>query len=352
MDQQIVRKRRGRNRPQQTTGILVRTINDARGIAEPLERYGELLSGQIVGLYNAIHGLSPASRHVLARLKQLFHESEGLPATAKILLRPEYQWRYGFNHQTIYRRAPGTARLLLQMGVYDQAALAWSSASRMVQGGTNPHQGPSEHDAALSLIMSSLEISIRQCPELSFITHTEIIKNASAEARCSPKPLSMPIGMLAHEFAPDRRVEIAGAHVKPDAMFGIKYPPAGDPDYRFFALEYDRSTEDVEPSKNLARSSWLRKLLAYSGVSDGPVPRYTSYLKIPNLLVLCLFSDRARMANVMRVAERCTTDSQQFLFKTIPPVDPFLNSASLSQLLDEPWERIGGFFNIRRLERR
>jgi hypothetical protein len=352
MDQQIVRKRRGRNRPQQTTGVLVRTINDARGIAEPLERYGELLSGQIVGLYNAIHGLPATSRHVLARLKQLFHETEGLPATAKILMRPEYQWRYGFNHQTVYRRAPGTARLLLQMGLYDQTALAWAGASRMVQGGTDPHHGPSEHDAALSLIMSSLEISIRACPDLSFITHVEIIKNASAEAKQSPKPLSIPIGTLAHEFAPERRVEIAGAHVKPDAMFGIKYPPGDDPDYRFFALEYDRSTEDVEPSKNLARSSWLRKLLAYSAVSGGPVPRYTSYLKIPNLIVLCLFSDRARMVNVMRLVERCATDPRQFLFKTIQPVHQFLTSAPLPQLLDEPWERIGGSFNISRLERR
>ena len=352
MDQQTVRKRRGRNRPQQTTGILVRTINDARGIAEPLERYGELLSGQVVGLYNAIHGLPATSRHVLARLKQLFHETEGLPATVKILLRPEYQWRYGFNHQTVYRRAPGTARLLLQMGLYDQASLAWAGASRVVQGGSEARQAPADHDAALSLVMSSLEIDIRRCLDLSFITHIEIIKNASAEAKRSAKPLSIPIGTLAHEFTSERRIEIAGARLKPDAMFGIKYPPVNDPDFRFFALEYDRSTEDVEPTKNLARSSWLRKILAYAAISDGPSPRYTSYLKIPNLLVLCLFSDRTRMQNVMRLVERCATDSQQFLFKTIQPVDPLLNSAPIPQLLDEPWERIGGSFNIRTLERR
>jgi hypothetical protein len=52
---------------------------DARGIAEPLERYGELIASQIVGLCNAVHGLPCTSRHALARLKQLFHESEGLP---------------------------------------------------------------------------------------------------------------------------------------------------------------------------------------------------------------------------------------------------------------------------------
>lgn len=352
MEQLLIRKRRGRNRSQQTTGVLVRTINDARGIAEPLERYGELLSGQIVGLYNAIHGLPPTSRHVLARLKQLFHETEGLPSTGKILSRPEYQWRYGFNHQTVYRRAPGAARLLLQMDVYDQAALAWSGASRVVQVGTDLRQGPSDHDAALSLIMSSLEISIRRCANLCFISHIDIIKNASAQAKGSPRPLSVPVGTLAHEFASKHRAEIAGAYLKPDAIFGIKYPPADDPDYRFFALEYDRSTEDVEPTKNLARSSWLRKVVAYSAISDGPNPRYTSYLKIPNLFVLCLFSDRTRMQNVMRVVERYATQSQQFLFKTIRPVDPLFGSVSLPQLADEPWERIGGVLNIRNLEGR
>jgi hypothetical protein len=43
----------------------------------------------------------------------------GLPATGKILIRPEYQWRYGYNHQTIYRRAPGTTRFLLGAGIHD-----------------------------------------------------------------------------------------------------------------------------------------------------------------------------------------------------------------------------------------
>ena len=42
------RQRRARSRAQKTTGVVVRTINDARGIAEPLERYGELLTCQII----------------------------------------------------------------------------------------------------------------------------------------------------------------------------------------------------------------------------------------------------------------------------------------------------------------
>ena len=50
METHTERKRRPRNRAQKTTGVIVKTINDARGIAEPLERYGELLTCQVIGL--------------------------------------------------------------------------------------------------------------------------------------------------------------------------------------------------------------------------------------------------------------------------------------------------------------
>jgi hypothetical protein len=63
MELQTERQRRPRTRAQKTTGVVAKTINDARGIAEPLERYCELLACQIVALYNAIHGLPmPLSR--------------------------------------------------------------------------------------------------------------------------------------------------------------------------------------------------------------------------------------------------------------------------------------------------
>jgi hypothetical protein len=299
-----------------------------------------------------VHGLPATSRHTLARLKQLFHESEGLPATRKILLRPDYQWRYGYNHQTIYRRAPGTGLFLFGSGIYDKHAFGWATSTRIVQISADPRQAPSDHDAALSLVMASLEIAIRQCRDLRFITHLDIVRNASAQAQRAANPLTIPVPALAHTFQGGRSVDLADIHLKPDALFGIQYPPADDPDFRFFALEYDRSTEDVEPTKNLLRSSWLRKVLSYSTVSQPPSPLYETYLKVPNLLVLCIFSDASRAARVMRVVEAHASCPEQFLFKTIVPVDPLLNAASLPQLLHDPWLRVGGTFNIRTLEER
>ena len=131
-------------------------------------------------------------------------------------------------------------------------------------------------------------------------------------------------------------------HVKPGSLFGIDY--GGD--HKFFAVEFDRSTEDVEPTKNLVRASWLRKILSYSASAAKPKPIYETYFKVPNLLVLCIFSDATRMAHVMRLAKAHATYPSQFRFKTIAPVDPLLNAATLPQLVTEPWQRVGGTFNL------
>lgn len=319
---------------------------DARGIAEPLERYGELLSRQIVALYNAVHELPTRSTHTLDRLTALFHESEQLSSTNKILIRPEYQWRYGYNHQAIYRLAPGTGRFLHAQGLYDAATIRWANATRIVQLSHDPWQQPSDHDSALSLVMSSIEIAIRRIPALRFITHLDIVRHASPEAQNAHSPLSIPLPRLQYTFPSRATVSLPRVLVKPDAMFGIEYSDR----HKFFALEFDRSTEDIEPSKNLMRASWLRKVLTYSAISQKPKPIYETYLRLPNLLVLCVFCDSRRMAHVMRLVKAHATYPNQFLFKTIRPIDPLLNGANLPELATEPWLRIDGEFNLTGIE--
>jgi hypothetical protein len=319
-------------------------MHDARGIAERLNRYGELLACQIVGLYNAIHGLPDTSDHCRARLGHLFHESEGLPASAKILIRPSYQWRYGYNHQTIYRTAPGTSRFLYSRGLYDDLTIRWANTTRIVPVTADAGQPPSDHDAALSLVMSSIEIDVRRTKGIEFISHLDIVKNASTEARNAPSPLSIPIPEISHTFGTNQAT-LKGIHLRPDALFGVVFAGQDGPDFEFFALEYDRSSEDVEPTKSLLRASWLRKILAYAALSGRPAPIYETYLKVPSLAVLCLFSDRTRMANVMAVVER-HGGRARFLFKTIPPVDPLLRNSTIPLLFSAPWHSADGAVNL------
>jgi hypothetical protein len=98
--------------------------------------------------------------------------------------------------------------------------------------------------------MSSIEIEIRRSKRLRFATHLEVIKNASAQAQEADSPLSIPFVELAHTFPTGKSVSLKNGYVKPDALFGIAYPPADDPDYRFFALEYDRG--------HVVRSAFVR----------------------------------------------------------------------------------------------
>lgn len=352
MDMLAQRRRRPRSRPQKTTGVVVPTAHDARGIAEPLERYGELLACQIVALYNAIHDLPERSDHSRARLVRLFHEAEGLPQTSQLLSRPEYQWRYGYNHQTVYRRAAGAGRLLGSFGLYDDQMLAWVNACRVVAITADPGREPPLHDAAASFVMSSIEIGIRRTPALQFISHVEVIGNASEEAKTAQSPLSIPVPALSHNFASDRTATLQNSYLRPDALFGVRYPPEHDPDFAFFALEYDRGTEDVEPAANLGRSSWLRKTLSYSAICAPSAAIHVRYLKVPALFVLCVFQDERRMANVMQLVARVAQDPRLFLFKTIPTVDPLRTTTPAVGLVFEPWRRVSGAADIRALYER
>jgi hypothetical protein len=58
------------------------------------------------------------------------------------------------------------------------------------------------------------------------------------------------------------------------------------------------------------------------------------------------------MAHVMRLTKAHAIYPAQFLFKTIAPVDPLLNATTLLHLASEPWQRIGGPFNLLTTEER
>ena len=81
-------------------------------------------------------------------------------------------------------------------------------------------------------------------------------------------------------------------------------------------------------------------------------PIYQTYLKIPELLTLCIFFDPVRMANVMQLVARYAMQPNQFLFKKVPPVDPLIWTAPMPQLFTEPWRRVDGSVSIVTCEER
>ena len=184
--------------------------------------------------------------------------------------------------------------------------------------------------------------------------HLDILSVASERAQQEDSPLSIPIPKISHRFAvpnPDHNAKpvyvvktLENIHVKPDDLFAFEYVK---PTWNFYATEYDRSTEDVEPTRELKRASWLRKILSYSAVSAHPHPIYKSYLNMGNLLVLCLFHDARRTRHVMSLAKKFAAYPNQFLFMTIPYVDHLVEPPIMSCLFDEDWLRPdGSTFNI------
>ena len=90
----------------------------------------------------------------------------------------------------------------------------------------------------------------------------------------------------------------------------------------------------------------------YSAISANPKSIHQTYLKIPELLVLCIFSDAARLAHVMDLVRREAAHPNQFLFKAIPPIDPLICACPMPQLFAEPWQTVNGMISIDKCEGR
>src|SRR4029077_15131780 len=110
----------------------------------------------------------------------------------------------------------------------------------------------------------------------------------------------------------------------------------------------DRGTETVEPSNDLHKSSWLRKVLAYNAITDEHI--YRSHLGLKNLLVLSVIPDPRRMRHIMQLVTR---HQAMYLFQSIPPLGPFQNPPPpMLRLFTEPWQRVAGSFDLSTIERR
>lgn len=353
------RSYRPRDGSAKTAGTVQKTMQDALGFAEPLARYGELTSKHLCGLYNAINGLPEKSTYALNRLTRLIQNTKGMPTTRLIAIRPKYQSRHGVNHPDIYRRCAGTLILLAAKKIYPPNILSLADSTQVVTVPASEEDEPMQHDSSLAVVTSSFEILARRSPLIkSYKTHLDILAIASDAARAAHSPLSIPIPKLTHRFplpSPDPKAQTAfvtetiqNIHVKPDVVHALEYTNGKT---NFLTPEYDRSTEDVEPTRNLKRASWVRKILSYSAISVHPNPIYRSYLGMGNCLVPCYFHDARRMRHVMSIAQKYAAYPPQFLFMTIPYVDHLDEPPILRCVFEDDYLRPDGSkFNISTLK--
>jgi hypothetical protein len=322
-------------RPKRTTGIVVYTKQDALGFGEPLARYVDLPSGILGQFYNLANGTPAASRYFRERLTTLFHETQEFSNSRMLLHRPEYQHRHGINHEAIYRKSPGAALLLYRYGIYDDLSIRWINNSHLM----NFEQGaePSQHDHELAIVAASIELMARK--DRGFITHIDILRTASEEAQDADSPLSIPVYKLEFKFKGFEKPQIIErTHVKPDFLFGLPVSDGG----KFFAVEYDRHTEDMEPTKSLKRMSWLKKILMYSAITKEPTS-YKSYLGIPNLRILAVFQGPKRQSHFNELVHKHARFPAQFASTIVPPIDFLMSPRVMPEIYrDAVWTKADG----------
>jgi hypothetical protein len=319
------KKRRSRMARTPTGKRLQLTQRDL-AIFQLLTRYRFLRSTHLQALVGG-----KSSKRFIERLGALFHEGGYLD-------RPEAQWQTaGANYMPIvYSLSPeGSVALDHYSRVHDlsYAGSAWTG------GRPGRHF---LHELMVCDILSSIEIGTQAYPQLRFIPWSEILTHPKMPERTrqEAKPLAARVSVI---YSPpgSNKSHRTDLPLIPDALFGLEYKTRAGNQYRFFALEADRTTQPIV-RRNLRQSSYLRKILQYRELVSRSA--YKTRWGLPNLLVLTVTTNERHKHNIMRMVREVTNGkgSPVLMFKTMPPLDsPVSAPAPSTDFLSGPWDRAG-----------
>lgn len=186
------------------------------------------------------------------------------------------------------------------------------------------------HRLMVSCVTASLELAVREHPNLSYIPQHAILEHGGADLRIP----------IAYENPATRKSE--QGHLIPDALCGIAYEEGGTTRYRFFLIEADRNMEPNRSGQS-ARKSFQKNVLQYRELVGRA--RYKEHFKLHSpLVVLIVTTSRRHMRRMQDVVrEIAPSGSNSFLcFQTVPEfATPFVPPQLLLHLLETPWERVG-----------
>ena len=307
MEPLATRKRRSHlKREALDRGIRV-TDADIRDIFEPLARYSQLTTRQLIAF---------GSRHPIitrARLGELWHATAGQPS----------HWLRRLSEDVVFAdhlvvedmHALGVeAEMLLQIrGAIPSEP--WVAACRV--GGNS--KAPSRiyrlaHDHLVCDLLIDIEIGARRAGA-AFRTHIDLMTGAPTSTRAEKRPMRLPVTL-------DRRT-----FIEPDALFAIGH--------RVFAVEADRGTESI--TKVIVPKFLAYREIVAAGVID-------DWFGIDNLTVLFVTPSDARLRSMMTALARIARNgrSVMFGFRAEPGMHDFLRAAPPSgHLFTAPWQRVG-----------
>jgi hypothetical protein len=290
--------RRSRMRRTRTGKRIELTTRDL-DIFRALARYRYLSSTYI----HAFAGGASETRFK-ERVGDLFHEG--------YLDRPERQWEMAacLHRPVIHELGAGARRILGEREIVEEP-FTWFAPA--------PHR-QFLHSLMVCEVLASIELGIRERPDLRFIAWPEMLAKTPAATRQSNLPFRLPA---------------ASGGVVPDGLFGIEYAKDAKKAYRFFALEVDRGSMPVARSKR-NQTSYLGKIAAYRDAIASQL--HKTHWGLPNLLILTVTTSDVRIADMVAPFTDQPSKVGGFLFKA---VEASGLSAPATRLLFEPWTRAG-----------
>ena len=315
-------KRRSRMR-RISTGKRVELTDRDIELFKLLNRYHYLRSNF---LYAFLGGNSET--RFKERLGHLYHDG-------RYINRPEQQWQFANCRYmpVIYELDDKGEQVLRDRGLMQ-------SDSPLLKKGRMGAYRQFAHQLMICDCLASIELGVRQDPNLRFISWQEIIVKAPEKTRNLDNPFELPVS-ISYTFPRTGNMHRADIRIVPDGLFGLEYMSNGQKAYRFFALEADRNTLPVRRS-DLHQASYLKKLLGYRQIASLNI--HKSHLGLPNLLVLSLITNEPHMRNVMALVEELAHEgrSKLFQFKTMSSLGDFEKApASTPHVLTAPWQRVG-----------
>jgi hypothetical protein len=262
------------------------------------------------------------------RLGHLYHEG-------RYINRPAQQWQFANCRYmpVIYELDDKGEQVLRDRG------LMRSDSPLLKKGRTGAYR-QFAHQLMICDCIASIELGVRQDPNLRFISWQEIMFKAPEKTRNLDNPFELPVS-ISYTFPRTGNTHRADIRIVPDGLFGLEYTRDGEKAYRFFALEADRVTLPITRS-DLHQTSYLKKILGYRQISAQNI--HKSHLGLPNLLVLNVTTNESHMRNVMALVEELAHEgrSKLFLFKPMSSLGDFEKApAPTPHVLTGPWERVG-----------
>lgn len=295
------------NRRAMRKGVEI-TDNDVRDIFEPLSRYAQLTTRQLVA-YGARNPIISK-----ARMGELWHSTEGQRSHWLHRLNEDVLFANHLFVEDMHRLGREGEALLIAKGIIKPEP--WVATCRIGGKSTAPSRIIRlAHDHLASDITIDLEIGARQ-HGLPFRSHNAILESAPETTRAQKKPLKIPVSLAGEQ-----------TFVEPDALFSI----AG----RTYALEADRGTESIT-------GVILPKLLAYREIVASRI--IDDHLGIDNLTVLFATTSTSRMRHMMDELAKIARHgkSTMFGFRAEPTFGDFLvKPAPSGRLITSPWSRVG-----------